>query len=141
MPTTNCLSRCSYHHYVGIPLLDSSDDCSSPRAEVRNIANDHYSIFFLISIVVDFALARSHYQTNRDGNKGYGYGERSAFPDRMSQHGPWEMVSDNLPTHTEPDDITDSQSDSISSPTRMNSDELLDGYETRSRVLDPPYPV
>ncbi|KPM38569.1 hypothetical protein AK830_g7997 [Neonectria ditissima] len=98
-------------------------------------------IFFLISILLDIALARNHYSKNRDGNKGYGYGERSGLPDRMSEQGPWEMVPDNLPTHPHPDDMTRTRSNSVSSLESGNDNRLLDEYEYRSRIIDPPYPV
>ncbi|KAH7020381.1 hypothetical protein EDB80DRAFT_677308 [Ilyonectria destructans] len=95
-------------------------------------------ILLLISMIINFALARSHYEKSRTENKGYGYGEGNGFLGRTNPDGQSEMVPDDLPPHTQLDEMRDSLSPSISSHTSRG---ISDDYELHPRVPNPPYPV
>ncbi|KAH6871640.1 hypothetical protein B0T10DRAFT_260356 [Thelonectria olida] len=110
-------------------------------------------LFFFFSIILDVALARNHYGTNRRENKGYGYQEQNGFLGGASQQGPWDDVPDHLPTHIHPEDMMGIRSNSISHQMEGISHESSNGDEStcfsdadhhrdsRSHVLEPPYPV
>lgn len=92
-------------------------------------------------MIINFALARSHYEKSRTENKGYGYGEGNGFLGHTNPDGQSEMVPDDLPQHTQLDEMRDSLSPSISSHTGMNGHGIPDDYELHPRVPNPPYPV
>ncbi|RSL42802.1 hypothetical protein CEP54_015347, partial [Fusarium duplospermum] len=110
-------------------------------------------VLFFISISIDIALARGHYAQHRRENKDYGYGERGDILNRRPDPGSWGAVQDDLPAHTQPDDIDlrpcDSSSSHASGGREGVSDDQRSHYyphddsdrTRRSRHPEPPYPI
>ncbi|RTE80209.1 hypothetical protein BHE90_005321 [Fusarium euwallaceae] len=110
-------------------------------------------VLFFISIIIDVALARGHYAQHRLENKDYGYGERMVFLNRRSDPSPQGTAPDDLPAHTQPDDIDHRLCDSSRSCADEGSEGISDNQGSQyypdddsdrtrgSRHPEPPYPI
>ncbi|KAM5341490.1 hypothetical protein ACJ41O_014521 [Fusarium nematophilum] len=97
-------------------------------------------VFYFISCLVSIALSRQYYKKDRRENEGYGYSERG-FLGRSTQQEIPATTPDNLPTHPQPEDMSDTRSSHIhewlETQTHRTSDDeraLAPSHNT------PPYP-